>query len=114
MSRTVTTTQVISEVFTELENLWQVQIDRSSMSASRFVTHLRYLFARAADNKQLSHIDLDIMGLMSDRYPEATSAALTVAERISTAIGDDLTKAEVNYIALHTTRLYGEVTVVDG
>ena len=114
VSRTVTMTQAISEVFTELENLWQVQIDRSSMSASRFVTHLRYLFARAADNKQLSHIDLDIMGLMSDHYPEATSAALTVAEHISTAIGDDLTKAEVNYIALHTTRLYGEVTVVDG
>lgn len=113
VSRTVTMTQAISEVFTELEELWQVKIDRSSMSASRFVTHLRYLFARAADNKQLSHIDLDIMGLMSDRYPAATSAALTVAKRISTAVGDELTKAEINYIALHTSRLYGEVMGVE-
>lgn len=113
VSRTVTMTQAISEVFTELEELWQVKIDRSSMTASRFVTHLRYLFARAADNKQLSHIDLDIMGLMSDRYPAATSAALTVAERISTAVGGELTKAEINYIALHTSRLYGEVMGVE-
>ncbi|WCC80220.1 PRD domain-containing protein [Cutibacterium equinum] len=109
LSRTVTMAQAISEVFAKLEELWHVEINRSSMSASRFVTHLRYLFARAADNKQLSRIDLDIIGLMSDRYPQATSAALEVAKSISTAIGDELTKAEINYIALHTSRLYGEV-----
>lgn len=50
---------------------------------------------------------------MSDRYPAATSAALTVAERISTAVGGELTKAEINYIALHTSRLYGEVMGVE-
>ncbi|MSS44980.1 PRD domain-containing protein [Cutibacterium sp. WCA-380-WT-3A] len=113
VSRTVTMTQAISEVFTKLEDLWHVEINRSSMSASRFVTHLRYLFARAADNKQLSHIDLDIIGLMANRCPEATSAALEVAKSISTAIGDELTKAEINYIALHTTRLYSEVMDAD-
>ena len=72
-----------------------------------------YLFARASDNKQLSHVDLDIVGLMSDRYPEATLAASHMAEHISKAIGNDLTEAEINYIALHTTRLYNEVMGMD-
>ena len=114
VSRTMSMTQTICDVFTELEDLWHVEIDRSSMSASRFVTHLRYLFARASDNKQLSHVDLDIVGLMSDRYPEATLAASQVAEHMSKVIGNDLTKAEINYIALHTTRLYNEVMGMDG
>ncbi|MBD4650595.1 transcriptional antiterminator, partial [Xanthomonas citri pv. citri] len=55
----------------------------------------------------------DIVGLMSDRYPEATLAASQVAEHMSKVIGNDLTKAEINYIALHTTRLYNEVMGMD-
>lgn len=114
VSRTMSMTQAISDIFRELEDLWRVEIDRSSISASRFVTHLRYLFARASDSKQLSHVDLDIVGLMSDRYPEATLAATQVAEHMSKVIGNDLTNAEINYIALHTTRLYKEVMGTDG
>ncbi|PHP59354.1 transcriptional antiterminator, partial [Salmonella enterica subsp. enterica serovar Typhimurium] len=36
VSQTMSMTQTICDVFTELEDLWHVEIDRSSMSASRF------------------------------------------------------------------------------
>lgn len=102
-------TETISRVFVRLAERWGTPIDENASSAARFVTHLRYVFARAASDKQLSTSRLDVLTAIRQAYPEAAEAALDIAELIGTAINRVISNDEVSYLALHTTRLYAEM-----
>lgn len=109
MSGTVAMTEAIASIFALLEKSWSVTIDRTSIAAARFVTHLRYLFARAKEGRQLDRIELDLMGPIKRKFPEAAAASHEIATIIASVAGVELTEAEVEYIALHASRLHGEV-----
>jgi beta-glucoside operon transcriptional antiterminator len=109
-SKTVAMTETISRVFLRLAERWGRPIDENASSAARFVTHLRYVFARAASHKQLQTSRLDVLSAVQEAYPEALEAAEDIAELIGESINRVITKDEVSYLALHTTRLYVEMT----
>lgn len=108
-SKTVAMTETISRVFLRLAERWGTPIDENASSAARFVTHLRYVFARAASDKQLSTSRLDVLTVVRQAYPEAAEAALDIAELIGKAINRVISNDEISYLALHTTRLYAEM-----
>lgn len=103
----------VSRAFDLLSNEWGHRIDQSSMSASRFVTHLRYLWARVLDGKQLAASPIGIMSSVSASYPQAASAAIKLAALVSDALQTALTSEEVAYLALHTSRLHLDLTDAD-
>jgi beta-glucoside operon transcriptional antiterminator len=109
-SKTVAMTETISRVFLRLAERWGRPIDENASSAARFVTHLRYVFARAASHKQLQTSRLDVLSAVQEAYPEALEAAEDIAELIGESINRVITKDEFSYLALHTTRLYVEMT----
>ena len=51
MSRAFRMTEVFAQVFEVIEVAYRRAIDPASMSAARFITHLRYLFVRADQGK---------------------------------------------------------------
>jgi beta-glucoside operon transcriptional antiterminator len=108
-SKTVAMTETISRVFLRLAERWGRPVDENASSATRFVTHLRYVFARAAGHKQLQTSRLDVLSAVQQAYPEAAEAATDIAELIGESINRVITKDEVSYLALHTTRLYTEM-----
>jgi len=109
-SKTVAMTETISRVFLRLAERWGRPIDENASSAARFVTHLRYVLARAASDKQLQTSRLDVLSAVQLAYPEAAEAALDIAALIGDAINRVISKDEISYLALHTTRLYAEMT----
>jgi len=109
-SKTVAMTETISRVFLRLAERWGRPVDENASSAARFVTHLRYVFARAASHKQLQTSRLDVLSAVQEAYPEAAEAAMDIAKLIGESINRVITKDEVSYLALHTTRLYTEIT----
>lgn len=109
MGRTLTMTSTISQVFELLDRQWATTIDQDCPSAARFVTHLRYLFARALADQQLARTNISVMGAVQERYPEAARTALRVGDLIGSALKRKLSFEEVSYLALHTARLYAEV-----
>jgi beta-glucoside operon transcriptional antiterminator len=108
-SKTVAMTETISRVFLRLAERWGRPIDENARSAARFVTHLRYVFARAASDTQLHTSRLDVLSAVQQAYPEAADAARDIADLIGTAINRQITQDEMTYLALHTTRLYAEM-----
>lgn len=108
-SKTVAMTETIGRVFVRLAERWGTPIDENASSAARFVTHLRYVFARAASGKQLATSRLDMLTAVRQAYPEAAEAALDIAELIGQSINREISNDEVSYLALHTTRLYAEM-----
>lgn len=109
-SKTVSMTETIAKVFTLLSVRWQKNIDENGLSAARFVTHLRYLFARSAEATGTATIKVDVLASVRQAYPEAADAALEVAKLIGAALRRELGDDEVSYLALHTSRLYVEMT----
>lgn len=108
-SKTVSMTETIAKVFTLLSVRWQTNIDENAHSAARFVTHLRFLFARSAEPIASTGIGVDVFASVRQAYPEAADAALEVAELIGGALDRQLGADEVSYLALHTSRLYAEM-----
>ncbi|PYI37471.1 transcriptional antiterminator [Arthrobacter psychrolactophilus] len=108
-SKTVSMTETISRVFSLLSVRWGKSIDENALSAARFVTHLRYLFARSVEATSSSVIRVDVLSSVRQAYPEAADAALEVAKLIGTALRRELGDDEVSYLALHTSRLYVEM-----
>jgi beta-glucoside operon transcriptional antiterminator len=66
------------------------------------------LLATEADDTEVVLLGKGI-GLQQ-AYPGAAEAALDIAELIGESINRVITKDEVSYLALHTTRLYAEMT----
>ena len=81
-------------------------IDRDSIHAARFATHLRYFLARARGGAQ---IDDGTAGLIAEslrrRYPAAFRLAEDVASLLAERIGVTIRADETSYLAIHIARL---------
>lgn len=109
LSKTVSMTETIAKVFSLLSVRWGKNIDENALSASRFVTHLRYLFARSAEVTGAATLRVDVLASVRQAYPEAADAAVEVSKLIGAALKRDLGADEISYLALHTSRLYEEM-----
>ncbi|AKK03979.1 PRD domain-containing protein [Corynebacterium epidermidicanis] len=77
------------------------------ISIARFITHLRYLFVRIAQHRQLSGETSPVTTAIMEAYPEAVACARLLAELTELRLGEPLTEDEVSYLALHVARLHG-------
>lgn len=109
VSKTLAMTEAIGQVVTLLAERWNTPIDRHSRSAARFVTHLRYLFARVGEDRQVTTSGIDVMAAVLEADPGAAEVALEIGQLIASHAARDLTPEEIAYLALHTSRLYAEV-----
>ncbi|MFC8304611.1 PRD domain-containing protein [Specibacter sp. NPDC057265] len=112
-SKTVSMTETIARTFTLLSVRWGKNIDENGLSAARFVTHLRYLFARSIEGAPADVIQMDVLTAIRRSYPEAADAALETAKLIGGALRRDLGEQEISYLALHTARLYAEMHTIE-
>ena len=109
LARTVAMTECIVASFNLLQDLWSTPIDQDEMSAARFVTHIRYLFARVERGRQLPNARIDMMASVRAAWPEAALAAEQLSQLIGDALGHALTQEETAYLALHVSRLYADL-----
>ncbi len=109
LARTVAMTECIVTSFDLLQRLWSTPIDQDGMSAARFVTHIRYLFARVERGRQLPNARIDVMASVRAAWPEAALAAEQLSGLLGDALGHVLTQEETAYLALHVSRLYADL-----
>ncbi|QTH59513.1 PRD domain-containing protein [Corynebacterium hindlerae] len=79
------------------------QLDQ--ISIARFITHLRYLFVRIAQHKQLAEKPGAVSTAIMEAYPESVEVAYRLAELVELRLGESLTEDEVSYLVLHVARL---------
>lgn len=105
LDRTVSMTEALSTTFDLLDERLSAPLDRNSQSVARFVTHLRYLFVRLAEGRDVTVVP----GLMNDALessvPETMRLAREVAQALNTTWGHEISEDETIYIALHIHRL---------
>lgn len=103
-------TETIAQAFTIIERTFGIRIDRHSMNAARFVTHLRYVFARVDSGKQISDPHPTLFDAISNAHPEAIACAMKLQYLIEMGFETQLTLDETAYLGLHVARLVLDVT----
>lgn len=109
LSQTVRMTELIAQAFEVIAQNFDIRIDPASMSAARFVTHLRYLSARVESGRQIDSSPGRFVSAVVEEYPEAVACAARVGYLFDLGMATQLTRDERAYLALHITRLVTDV-----
>ncbi|CAM5474983.1 transcription antiterminator BglG [Streptomyces spiroverticillatus] len=111
LSFTYTMTGVIQQMLAVVQQQYGLDASRESMSAARFITHVRYLFVRIQQHRQLKGHESTIGKGIRRHYPEATRTAQRLATIVEMRLGESLSEDEVSYLALHVARMTTDADV---
>lgn len=98
-------TGVFSQIFEVIEGAFGAPIDRDSINAARFITHLRYFFVRVGAGEQLDDQGTPFVASIQRAYPDAERCARRVRDLLELRLGTPLTEGETAYLTLHIARL---------
>ncbi|MEU3255362.1 PRD domain-containing protein [Streptomyces sp. NPDC006997] len=105
LSFTYTMTGVIQQMLAVVRERYGLDVSDASMSAARFITHVRYLFVRIQQHRQLKGQESTIGKGIRQHYPEATRTAQQLATIVELRLGQQLSDDEISYLALHVARM---------
>ncbi len=105
LSYTYRMTGVIQQMVAVIEQSFGLDLDAGGVSVGRFITHLRYLFVRISQHRQLSGEHSTIGVAIRGAYPEAANCARRLAELMELRLGAPLTDDEISYLSLHIARV---------
>lgn len=108
LSYTYQMTGVIQQMVAVIGQTFSLDVDGSSVSIGRFITHLRYLFVRIHQHRQLDEGQSAIGVAIRTAYPAAAECARRLAELLEIRLGAPLTEDEVSYLALHIARVVAD------
>lgn len=104
LTRTLAMTQRIARLLDVVAVSLDVPLEPDSMSVARFVTHLRYLFVRLDQGRDLPPGPSALAPVVREAHPRSWRTAerlREVLEMDARPLGED----EVTYLALHVARL---------
>lgn len=110
LSYTYTMTGIIQQMLTVIERTYLVTLDQRSVSVARFITHLRYLFVRIHQGRQLDREPEPIIESIRQSYPDEMRCAARIASIVELRLGAALTQDEIGYLALHIARVVADVS----
>jgi beta-glucoside operon transcriptional antiterminator len=108
LSYTYQMTGVIQQMVAVIGQTFSLDVEGSSVSIGRFITHLRYLFVRIHQHRQLDEGQSAIGVAIRTAYPAAAECARRLAELLEIRLGAPLTEDEVSYLALHIARVVAD------
>ncbi|WP_432139651.1 MULTISPECIES: PRD domain-containing protein [unclassified Streptomyces] len=109
LSFTYTMTGVIQQMLAVVRERYGLGVSEASMSAARFITHVRYLFVRIQQQRQLKGQESTIGKGIRQHYPDATRTAQQLATIVELRLGQQLSEDEISYLALHVARMTMDV-----
>lgn len=105
LSHTYSMTTILDQLIEVIEQTFDLRLDLGSVSVGRFITHLRYLFVRIHQHRQLNHQPSAIDAAIRESHPHASECAARLAAILELRLSAQLTGDEVSYLALHVARV---------
>lgn len=105
LSGTYRMTGLIEQLLESIGGFYGTTLSGEDISVARFITHLRYLFVRMAEHKQLDSPTARVASTIAEQYPTAAQCAEALSAIIELRMNAPLTAEEVSYLTLHVARL---------
>ncbi|NOU81861.1 PRD domain-containing protein [Paenibacillus sp. LMG 31459] len=94
-------TQQIDDILNIVKYSYNNEIDESSVSYERFITHLRYFFQRSRKKEAVESVDDFLLKLVRTKYKKAHSCVLKIEQYLDTRLLDE----ERLYLTIHIQRV---------
>ena len=98
-------TETLTQVLDMIDRAFDMRVDRESMSASRFVTHMRYVFARLDGARQMKSTPSSLVDSIEAAYPEAFKCAHRICFLLGMVFNGEVGRDECAFVSLHIARL---------
>lgn len=105
LAHTYRMTGLIQQMMQIIAAEFGVEFEAASINVARFITHIRYLFVRLEQGKQLERGNSPLVRELTRSYPREVECARKVAAVVELRFDTALTEDEIAYLALHIARL---------
>jgi beta-glucoside operon transcriptional antiterminator len=105
LNQLVKMTALLHRILAIVREEYGTEIDEGSVEVARFVTHLRYLFLREQQGKNLRETQGALHAALRSARPREYTSAGRIGELLNADFGWVITTDEVLYLALHVSRL---------
>jgi beta-glucoside operon transcriptional antiterminator len=105
MPNVVNITKLIQDVLNIVKYHFKIEIDEDSLNYFRFLTHLKFFAQRLFSGTSLSSKDDFLYEMMKEKYKDAIVCVKKIKDYIKKEHGQDLTKEEMAYLAIHIERV---------
>ena len=105
LERVMREATIINGVFEIIEQGAGVKIERSSNIAARFITHLRFLLIRLAEDKQVEVSPDVLVAAIKEGLPRSWKISCRVVQYLAGELSLTVGEPESAYIAMHIGRL---------
>ena len=105
LSYTYRMTGLIQQLIDIIGSHFGTELSSHDVSVARFITHLRYLFVRLQQHKQLDEGHSAVGAAILKAYPQAATCTRQLVHVIELRMGQPLTDDEKAYLTMHVARL---------
>lgn len=105
MRDTIDITNLIQEVLEIIREHFHMDLEESSISYDRLITHLRFLAERIYCKEMLDGENTEFCKMIARLYPEEYQCSLKIREHILDAYEHHVTDEEVSYLTVHIKRV---------
>lgn len=105
VSHTIKYTYIANTAVEYIEDMLDIEVDRTSLSYARFIGHLRFAIERLLNNRPIKN---DLLYIIKVKYKSSYNVAKEIAKAINEDFGLDVTEDEIGYLALHVERIRKE------
>ena len=102
VSRTMSVTVLVSDMIDEIENKFNMKINKESLSYTRLMTHIKYMITRVLKKEELK---VDMSPYVKAEFPHAYQVAKELCAKLSTELNTTFSDIEIGYLAIHIERI---------
>ncbi|MDO5088571.1 MAG: PRD domain-containing protein [Leptotrichiaceae bacterium] len=108
IGETVQITKMTQDILNIIKYTFNIELDETTLSYERFITHLKFFFQRIMKNNQVNTEDDFIYDEVRKKYRKSYECALKIESYLTGIYERELTKEEKAYLAIHIRRITEE------
>lgn len=102
VSHTIKFTYIANTAVEYIEDAFNMEVDRTSLSYARFITHLRFAIERLINNTPIKN---ELISIIKLKYSESFKVAEEIGKAINGYFSSEVTEDEIGYLTLHIERI---------
>lgn len=109
MGDTIQITQVTKNIVKIIQSLFEINLDKTTINYSRFITHLRYFIARQKMNEgSVTKMDETLKKVIQERYVRSYACGLMIQKMLEEDFQWQVTADEIVYLVIHIEKIIQE------
>ncbi|WP_201750529.1 PRD domain-containing protein [Senegalia massiliensis] len=101
--------KVIKKIIKIIQRLFDINLDKTTINYSRFITHLRYFIARHKMNKSYAmDMDKSFREIIQEKYKKSYNCCLVIKEMLENEYNWGISNDEIIYLTIHIERIVRE------